>query len=131
MPKFDVSITISIVIAICAIISPIFTTLLNNHHLYKMKKLDLKLEAQKESYFYRRGVYETYLKTTGKCIAFAQTNLINDYGEIYPLALIYFPESFYNDLVNINDLIVSYNWNDARKALNQLAPKIRTTLNNM
>ena len=33
--KFDSTITITVVIAISAIISPIITTLLNNHHLYK------------------------------------------------------------------------------------------------
>ncbi len=131
MPKFDVSITISVVIAICAIVSPIFTTLLNNHHLYKMKKLDLELETQKQSYFYKRGIYESYLKTAGKCIAYGLPELISNYGEIYPLALIYFPDSFHADLVNMNKLITNRDWKEAQKTLAQLAPKIRTTLNNM
>lgn len=64
MPKVDLTVTISVIIAICAIISPIITTLLNNHHLYKMRKLDDAAQLRKDSYFYKRGVYEDYLLFT-------------------------------------------------------------------
>lgn len=52
MPKVDLTVTISVIIAICAIISPIITTLLNNHHICKMRKLDDAAQLQKDSYFY-------------------------------------------------------------------------------
>lgn len=128
MPKVDLTITISVVIAICAIISPVITTLLNNRHLYKMRKLDIKLEKEKSAYFYKRGVYEDYLKATGRCCAHGDQRNLNDYGAIYALALIYFPEELRPELIHINDLINNYNWQEARIALNQFAPKICTIL---
>ena len=38
MPKIDLTITISVIVALCAIISPIFTTLLNNRYLFKLEE---------------------------------------------------------------------------------------------
>lgn len=131
MPKIDLTITVTVVIAVCAIVSPVITTLLNNHHLYKMKKLDMKLESEKSSNFYKRGIYEEYLKVTGKCVAYPEDNLINNYGEVYLLALVYFPEELRPELICINDLIVGLSWEEARKALNELAPKICTILKTM
>ena len=131
MPKIDLTISVTVVIAICAIISPILTTLLNNRHIYKMKKLEMKLDSEKASLFYKRGIYEQYLKAAGTCVSYANQQLINEYGEIYLLALIYFPEELQTELININDHIVNLSWDKARKSLNQFAPKIRTILKNM
>lgn len=131
MPKIDLTITISVVIAVCAIISPVITTLLNNHHVYKMKKLDLKRESEKSSYFYKRGVYEEYLKRAGKCVADANHDCMREYGETYLLALVYFPEELRPELIAINDYISKFSWKEARSALDGLAPKICTILQNM
>lgn len=131
MPEIDLTITISVVIAVCAIISPVITTLLNNHHLYRMKKLDLKQEAEKSSYFYKRGIYEEYLKCAGRCVANANSEAMQEYGKTYPLAIIYFPEDLRPELMRINNLICSYSMQEARAALDELAPKICTILQNM
>ena len=48
MPKVDLTVTISVIIAICAIISPIITTILNNRHLYKIRKLDEAAQSSKK-----------------------------------------------------------------------------------
>ena len=131
MPKIDLTITISVVIAVCAIISPVITTLLNNHHLYRMKKLDLKRESENSSYFYKRGVYEEYLRCAGRCVANATSETMQEYGKIYLLALVYFPEELRDELICINDYINQHDWRDARPALDGLAPKICTILQNM
>lgn len=128
MPKIDLTITVTVVIAVCAIISPVITTLLNNRHLYKMKKLEMKLESEKSSRFYKRGIYEEYLKAAGKCVADANSDRMAEYGEIYLLALVYFPEKLRDELISINALITSYSWKDARVALNEFTPKISTIL---
>lgn len=131
MPKIDLTITISVVIAVCAIISPVITTLLNNHHVYKMKKLDLKRETEKSSYFYKRGVYEDYLRCAGRCVSNADNKTMQEYGEIYLLALVYFPEDLRSELIHINDLICKFSFKEARPALDNLASKICTILQNM
>jgi hypothetical protein len=131
MLKVDLTITISIIITICAIISPIITTLLNNHHLYKMKKLEVKLDAEKSAYFYKRGVYEDYLKYTGQYIIVRDTDTSLKYGSIYPLALIYFPTNLVNEIININYEINELRWDTAMDCLNTIAPIIREILQSM
>lgn len=131
MPKVDLTITISVVIAICAIISPIITTILNNCHQLKLKKLDMELESKKSSSFYKRGIYEDYLRLVGKCVTYANQEAMREYGSIYPLALIYFPESLREDLFSLNESITENHWSVAKQQLNELAPKIHTILQNM
>ena len=131
MFEIDLTITITVVIAVCAIVSPIITTLLNNHHLYKMRKLDMKLDTEQKARFYKRDVYEDYLKTAGKCIACSNNENMSAYGEAYMLALIYFPSELRNELIHINDYVVKCNRDQAITLLNQLAPKIHTILQSM
>ena len=47
--QIDLSLTITSIIALCAIISPIITTALNNHHQSVMKKIEFYELAKRES----------------------------------------------------------------------------------
>ena len=91
----------------------------------------MKLEKEKVSLFYKRGIYESYLKSVGKCIACWNETSLREYGEIYPLALMYFPENLQPSIISLDELISKQNWNNATTSLNELAPKIRTILQNM
>ena len=131
MPKVDLTVTISVIIAICAIISPIVTTLLNNHHLYKMRKLDDAAQLRKDSYFYKRGVYEDYLRYTSQCLTNPSASTLNEYGKTYALALIYFPDELQEQLIAINEAINHYMWSNALSDLNRIAPVIRKQIQKM
>lgn len=128
MPKFDVSITISVVIAICAILSPICTSLINNHHCYKMNRTEMDYVMKNKSIHYKRKVYENYLRSAGKCVTYADAEALRKYGESYMLALIYFPEEFQSILISINKSILNERWHDASIELDQLAPMLRDTI---
>ena len=41
MPNIDLTVTVSVIIALCAIISPILTAIINNCHHTKIKNLKL------------------------------------------------------------------------------------------
>lgn len=131
MPKVDLTVTISVIIAICAIISPIITTLLNNHHLYKMRKLDDAAQLRKDSYFYKRGVYEDYLRYTSQCLTNPSASTSNEYGKTYALALIYFPDELQEQLIAINEAISNHMWANALSNLNGIAPVIRKQIQKM
>ena len=130
MPKVDLTVTISVIIAICAIISPIITTLLNNHHLYKMRKLD-DAALRKDSYFYKRGIYEDYLRYTSQCLTNPSTVTLKEYGKTYALALIYFPDELQEQLISINNAINNHMWDNALSNLNEIAPIIRKQIQTM
>lgn len=126
--KFDSTITITVVIAISAIISPIITTLLNNHHLYKMRKLDDEAELRKTSYFYKRGIFEDYMRYAGQCIAPATAETLENYGATYALALIYFPDELLDKIIDINEDFSKHHWSSALIKLNELSPELRKQL---
>mgnify|MGYP004625190803 FL=1 len=128
---FDLTITVTAILAIAAIISPIATAIINNRYQMKLKELEHQNQVEKDSFFYKRGVYEEYLSCTGRCIADETRDALKEYGKIYPLALIYFPESLIPELVAINESINNGRTGNARNQLNDLAPKIRTILESM
>lgn len=125
MPSIDLTITISTILGLSSVVVPSITTLLNNRHLYKMKKLEEAAELRKSSYFYKRGIFEDYLRYTGQCITNASVDPIENYGASYALALIYFPEDFQDKIIALNADIRSYKWENALQKLNDLAPLIR------
>nr|DAN88709.1 MAG TPA: hypothetical protein [Caudoviricetes sp.] len=131
MPKVDLTVTISVIIAICAIISPIITTILINRHLYKIRKLDEAAQLRKETYFYKRGIYEDYLRYTGQCITHATVETLDNYGATYALALIYFPEDLQSKIIDLNNAINHGTKDNALKKLNKLAPLIRMQLQDL
>ena len=45
MPKIDLSFGVTAIIAICALLSPILTALLNNRHQIKIKRMDERRAA--------------------------------------------------------------------------------------
>lgn len=47
--NIDLNLTITGIIALCAILSPILTTLINNHHQSKMKKVEIYELAKQKS----------------------------------------------------------------------------------
>lgn len=77
MPKVDFTITISILLAICALFAPSFTAVITNRHQYKMRKLDLEYDMQihYSDLIYRNkyDTYKTFLNIAGNY------NLTNEY----------------------------------------------------
>lgn len=47
--KIDFTLTLSILIAVIALVSPIITTVINNRHQLKLKKIDMYEEAKRKA----------------------------------------------------------------------------------
>lgn len=129
--KLDLTVTITAILGIAAIISPIVTSLINNHHQLKLKKLEYEQQEKVNSFFYKRGIYEDYLKYTSKCLTYGNQDALQKYGEIYGLAVIYFPEDLIDDMEKLNRVIRDSYYEERISLFNKLAPKIRTILQNM
>lgn len=129
--KLDLTVTITAILGIAAIISPIATAIINNRYQLKLKKLECQQKERENSFFYKRGIYEDYLKYTGKCITYPDKDVVHEYGEIYGLALIYFPENLLDDLENLDHMIKTSNSKEKTALFNKLAPKIRDILKSM
>lgn len=105
------------VIAVCAILSPIITTKMNNHHQLELKRIELEQQSieQKESYL--KSIYENYFKQTSKCIAYPDEECVKSYGECYSISFVYFPQSAHEQLKEINSAIHNGDQNTATALL--------------
>ncbi len=65
MPEIDLTITISVIVALCAIISPIFTTIINNRHLLKLEESKQKQKLYENTTLHKREVFENYMMYAG------------------------------------------------------------------
>ena len=65
MPEVDLTVTISVIIALCAILSPILTAIINNCHDTKLKKLEYEHLEREEERKHERELYEGYIRAAG------------------------------------------------------------------
>lgn len=128
MPTFDMTITISVILAICAIISPVITTLLNNKHQLKLKKLDIKQVNYETSILYKRKIFEDYLRYTGQYINFTNGETSKLYGNIYYLAYMYSPSDIREGMSVIDRAMSREDIDEATIALERLSPVIEKYL---
>ena len=89
MPRLDLSWVITTVIAVCALLSPILTAIINNHYQIKLKKLELASLETEARVTYKRNIYESYLKYAGRCVQYSDQESMKMYGEVYFLAFTY------------------------------------------
>ena len=86
--KFDLTITISVIVALSAIISPIIVAFINNNYQLKIKRL--------ESYdIAKRNVFEQFSKAVGTYISYPDTRNKIDLGNAAYGLLPYFKIDLY------------------------------------
>lgn len=135
--------TVTIVIALAAIISPILVAVINNvhhskmeslshSHQEKMKELDLQAKRESENLKYLHSIFENYLQSTSRCIASPTSENIELYGEHYSISFIYFPPESYERLELINSSVQKRDWEEANILLEEfsiwLAPLMKDML---
>lgn len=127
-PQIDSTITISAIVAIAAIISPIFTALINNWHATKIKRLELKQKQYENTVMYERHLFENYLKYAGRCILFSDVAASKDYGEYYFSALMCAPENIRNKMITVNKFMQKHDFDKATTELEELTTMIHAML---
>lgn len=126
MPKIDLTISISVIVALCAIVSPILTAIINNRYQIKLKRLELSRQEYKDSVLYQRDICENYLKYAGRCIYYADHDALKDYGEYYYSALMYVPPDIQDDMIKANGLMLEDKYDDASNIIEIIAVKMYT-----
>lgn len=108
MPKLDLTVIVSVILAFSSIISPIATTILNNHHQLKLKRLELKEKRYDESVVYQRKIFENYLRSAGKYAKSSNLDFTKstEYGEYYFLAYMYAPSELQQQMKCLDSYIV-------------------------
>ena len=133
MPQVDLSITISVIIAIAAIISPILTARINNRHQFKLRKLELDQQSYEHLVLQEKEIYYAYLSATSKLIHLVDRDNLKNYSEYYPLVLVRVNQELSKDLELI-DSLVQGDMNVREQALttfNSLVPKIKAVIDKL
>lgn len=83
--KLDSTITISIILAICALFAPSITAIINNRHQYKIRKLELQHDYISHQldliYQNKYEIYKVFLEEASKY------SMFNDYANDFTSAL--------------------------------------------
>jgi hypothetical protein len=124
MPKIDLTISITVIVAIAAIISPVITTLLNNHYQLKIKKMEMQQKQYEDTVLYRRQIIENYLQALS--VVMQTCNRINqeNYAKYYSVAYLYLPDAIQKEMSEINHLIYGIGTNCSLEQLDRLITDI-------
>ncbi len=126
--KLDLTITVTAILGIAAIISPIATAIINNRYQLKLKKLEFQQKHLEKTTYYIRSIFENYLRYAGRCIYNSDRAALKDYGEYYFLALSYAPDELTHQFVCINSCIYNDQFDEATRQLEELKPKLNALL---
>lgn len=128
MPNLDLSFTITAIIAITSLVSPIITCLINNHHQLKIKELELKQQAQVKFVDSKKEIFENYLKYAGAYIYHCNDEVQTQYGKYSFLAMTYAPKNISDEIESINENLLNLNFDSAVFKLNLLTISIQSFL---
>lgn len=126
--KLDLTITISVILAICAIISPIITTYMNNKHQLKIKEIEANKDFKNKNVYYIIDVLERYVKSIEKAIVMSHSikyEVHLEYNECYAIALIYLPDCLIDKAQELNQKIQNRQLIDASTYADQFIIEIK------
>lgn len=105
MPKIDLTLTITAIVALAAIISPICTAIINNRYQLKIKKMEQKQKEYEQTVLYKRNIFENYLRNLNEVFQHLSNESLSGYAQYYPLAYMYLPEEKREKLSHVNHLL--------------------------
>ena len=124
MPDIDLTISITTILALVAIISPILTTLINNIFLLILKNMEKKQKHYEQDTLHRREIFENFLSAFNEVCHRRDDTTISRYASSYSLVYIYLPEKVRKDLGLINLYIANCEWEEAIKYVDAISMDI-------
>lgn len=118
MDENKLYIIFTVVIGLCALLSPMLVANANNKHQVELKKLEIDSQQSKKA----KEVVDNYFKYAGAAIGEATTETYTQFGKYSSLIYFYIPEQYHRTISVINKYILQdYDRNKARETLEQLA----------
>lgn len=96
----DLTVTVSVIIALCAIISPIIVAIINNRYQLKLKKIEFARD-------YKIHAFEEYMSSLQRRISNRNSNTVSEYAKAFGNALIYASPSTQSVMLEIDEIIKS------------------------
>ena len=128
MPKIDLTITISVIVALCAIISPVLTAIINNRYLAKSEESKPKQKSYENTTLHKREVFENYMMYAGQCIYYSDPDALKNYGKYYFPALMLVPVYLRPDMIEANQLMQRGQFDEAVKLFEKISLQLNTII---
>lgn len=118
--ELDTSLTITSIIAVIALISPILTTFINNQYQLKIRKIEMSEKRYDETIRKRKEMFELYCQSLSQvAMSFAaKTEVYDKYAACYGITILYMTDEQVEHAKAINSLIHQRKFNDAHKLAN-------------
>lgn len=98
----DMTVTLSIIVAMCSIVAPVISSVLTNRYNLKLRRLDYAQKQMERQRYYDQTLYEEYLKSAGRCIGKSDFESMQKYKEAYYLLLAYAPSDIRAAMIEID-----------------------------
>lgn len=128
MPEIDLTITISVIVALCAIISPVLTAIINNRYLAKSEESKQKQKSYENTTLHKREVFENYMMYAGQCIYYSDPDALKNYGKYYFPALMLVPVHLRPDMIEANQLMQRGQFDEAVKLFEKISLQLNTII---
>lgn len=118
---------LTIVIAVCAILSPVITAIINNHHQKVMKQLEYKHLEHEEQIRHEIEICEKFVRSAGACIHDPTRDEVKIYGENLGVILYYVPDDIRKEILEFENKVIASGtgYVPASKMLESIAVKLR------
>ena len=100
MSVSDWSGLVAMVVAICALISPILTAIFNNWHQRKMKQMEYDHQEREDQLKREREIYEGYIRAAGAAVQSGTLDNLSEFGSHSALAMYYAPKELREDMLS-------------------------------
>lgn len=124
MPTVDLTVTITTVLALVAIISPVLTAIIDNVFRLILKHSENKQKRYEQNTLHKRELFENFLSAFNEVCHLRNEEAIRRYASSYSLVYIYLPKYVRDDLGRVNLLISLNDWNEAIKYVDAISMDI-------
>lgn len=118
----------TLVIGVCAIVSPILTAIINNHYQLKLRQLEYKMEFIDREKVRQKRIVEDYLEKASSCTHAPTLESQKDYCAAFSLASLYVPADTAVLMRNIHNSVFDGDINNATPTLNTIIQQVRETM---
>lgn len=124
MPTVDLTVTITTVLALVAIISPVLTAIIDNIFRLILKHSENKQKRYEQNTLHKREIFENFLSAFNEVCHLKDNDTISRYASSYSLVYVYLPKNVQHDLATVNLLIEKRDWNEAIKYVDLISTDI-------
>ena len=122
--QWDLNWTVGSVLAVSAILSPILTALINNRHLRKMRKIEMKQEEYKDTVVFKRKTIETYMQMTAGYVQSHKIENRIEYAQSFGLAIVYVPNEIRTQMLELDKNVNQKNYEKSYEMFTTLIPQL-------